>query len=403
MDPTGTLKKPLAGMRVIELGELIAGPFVGTLLADNGAEVIKVERPGRGDVLRQFGPLVDGTSAFWQVNSRNKKSVVLDITKDGGSSALKALIGLSDVLIDSMRPGVLDQRGLDDATLRKLNPNLIIVHVSAFGRSGPNASRGGYDPVAQGFCGLSNLTGDRGGPPMRAGGAIPVCDFMTGLLGAFGAVLALLQRRSGVVSIPAVDVALYDVAFRMIAPLIAYYEATGTEWQRDGNHSLGGAPTGHFMTADEKWICLSVQNDEQFARCARLVGRPQWTADPRFETLAGRTAHRDEIEAWVSEWIKTRPRSEALASIEAAGLGVGPIQSIGDMSKDPHLAVRDLTDVDDPILGKVRMPQTLPVVSGGAEHHTAAPMLGEHTHQVLSELLGYSDGMIAAVGDPAAQ
>ena len=120
-------------------------------------------------------------------------------------------------------------------------------------------------------------------------------------------------------------------------------------------------------------------------------------------TLAGRTAHRDEIEAWISEWIRARPRSEALASIEAAGLGVGPIQSIGDISKDPHLAVRDLRDVDDPILGKVRMPQTLPVVSGGAEHHTAAPMLGQHTHQVLSELLGYSDGMIAAVGNSAAQ
>lgn len=203
--------KPLAGTRVIELGELIAGPFVGTLLADNGAEVIKIERPGRGDVLRQFGPIVDGTSAFWQVNSRNKKSVVLDIARDGGLAILRDLFKTSDVLIDSLRPGVLDKTALSDEALRSLNPRLIVVHVSAFGRIGPNSKRGGYDPVAQGFCGLSNLTGERNGPPMRAGGAVPVCDFMTGLLGAFAAVLALHQRKGGMDPVPSVDVALYDV------------------------------------------------------------------------------------------------------------------------------------------------------------------------------------------------
>lgn len=390
--------KPLAGTRVIELGELIAGPFVGTLLADNGAEVIKIERPGRGDVLRQFGPIVDGTSAFWQVNSRNKKSVVLDIAHDGGLAILRDLIETSDVLIDSLRPGVLDKMALSDEALRSLNPRLIVVHVSAFGRIGPNSKRGGYDPVAQGFCGLSNLTGERDGPPMRAGGAVPVCDFMTGLLGAFAAVLALHQRKHGMSPIPSVDVALYDVAFRMIAPLISYYEATGKAWQRDGNHSLGGAPTGHFMTADDKWICLSVQNDEQFARCAALVDRPDWVSDARFATLLGRTAHRDEIEAWVSNWIRERNRSTVIAAFESKSLGVGPIQSIEDMASNEHLSARDLNAVEDPILGSVRMPRTLPI-NPNAGSQTPAPALGEHTRQVLSEVLGYSaERIVQAIG-----
>lgn len=386
--------KALAGTRVIELGELIAGPFVGTLLADNGAEVIKVERPGRGDVLRQFGPMVGGSSAFWQVNSRNKKSVVLDITQDGGLAILRDLIKTSDILIDSLRPGVLDQKGLSDEALQALNPELVIIHVSAFGRVGPNAKRGGYDPVAQGFCGLSHLTGERDGPPMRAGGAVPVCDFMTGLLGAFSAVLALHQRKGGQGPIPSIDVALYDVAFRMIAPLISYYEATGKAWQRDGNHSLGGAPTGHFVTADDKWICLSVQNDEQFARCAALVDRPDWVTDTRFATLSGRTAHRDEIEAWVSNWIRERDRSTVLAAFESKSLGVGPIQSIEDMASDEHLSARDLKAVEDPILGSVRMPRTLPI-NPNAGKQTPAPVLGEHTREVLSEVLGYSTETIA--------
>ena len=186
---------PLEGIRVLELGELIAGPFIGTLLAEFGAEVIKIERPGRGDLLRQFGPMVGRTSVFWQVNSRHKKSIVVDLGKRDGVAVFEDLVKRCDLIILSMRPGSLEARGIDEKKLKRLNPRLVIVFVSAFGRRGPQSGKGGYDPIGQGYSGLSYFTGERDGPPMRAGGAIPVCDFMTALLGAFGAVLALFGNN----------------------------------------------------------------------------------------------------------------------------------------------------------------------------------------------------------------
>src|SRR5688572_27353252 len=259
--------------------------MIGTLLGEFGAEVIKVERPGRGDVLRQFGPMIDGESVFWKVNARNKKSVVLDLGTAEGVAVLGDLLGHCDVLINSLRPGTLEGWGFDEASLRSRFPRLVLVYASAFGRDGPYADRGGYDPIAQGYSGLSFLTGERDGPPMRAGGAIPVCDFMTGFAGALGAVMALYRRDAGSGRDSAgatVDIALYDVAFRMLGPLLAWQDLTGETWMRDGNHSLGGAPTGHFQTRGGEWICTSVQNDAQFRRLAALIEQPGWLADARF-------------------------------------------------------------------------------------------------------------------------
>lgn len=384
---------PLHGLRVLELGELIAGPFIGTLLGEFGAEVIKIERPGRGDVLRQFGPIVNGESLYWLVNSRNKKSVVLDLGQPEGRAVLGDLIGKSDVLVTSLRPGTLEGWGFDEATLRAGHPRLVIVHASAFGRVGPNQARGGYDPIAQGFSGLSHMTGEADGPPMRAGGAIPVCDFMTGLMGAFGAVLALYARDGrGRNQGQAVDVALYDMAFRMLGPLLSLYDLTGQVWRRDGNHSLGGAPTGHFQTADGSWVCVSVQNDEQFARCAELVGHPEWPRDARFKSLRLRTENRDAIEEVVTAWIKSRPRDVVLKAFQDAGLGAGPINSVADMAKDEHLAARGIHWEELPSTGRFRAPAVFPMLSATpGSVRRDAPKHGQDTEEVLANVLGYPE------------
>ena len=261
-------KPPLSGLKVLELGELVAGPFIGTLLGEFGAEVFKVERPGRGDILRQFGPTVDGESLYWKANGRNKKSVVLDLEKASARTVLGELIARCDVLINSLRPGTMEKWGFTEEFLKESFPSLVVVYVSAFGRTGPKASEGGYDPIAQGFSGLSDMTGEADGPPMRAGGCIPVCDFMTGVAGS--ARRRSFTLRPGQDPRPAhgqsVDIALYDVAFRMTAPLLSYFDLSQEVWSRSGNHSLGGAPTGHFLTGDDRWVCVSVQNDEQFRR-----------------------------------------------------------------------------------------------------------------------------------------
>lgn len=393
------MRLPLEGLRVIEIGELVAGPFAGTLLAEFGAEVVKVERPGRGDLLRQFGPSVNGKSLYWLVNSRGKKSVVLDLRLPRGREVLAELIACSDVLVESLRPGTFEGWGFDEMALRKQNPRLVIVYASAFGRRGPYRAKGGYDPIAQGFSGLSYVTGSPDGPPMRAGGAIPICDFMTGVLGALGALLALYERDARGSGLgQAVDAALYDVAFRMLGPLLTLHDLTGEVWERQGNHSLGGAPTGHFRTGEGEWICMSVQSDDQFARCARLLGHPAWIDDPRFKTLNSRTRHRDMIEATVADWVGARQRDVVLRAFEEAGLVAGPIYSIADIAKDEHMAARGIEWHDEPELGRVRVPAVVPMLSrtpGTARR--SAPAVGADTADVLSGLLGYSEERIRAL------
>ena len=390
-------RPPLSGLKVLELGELIAGPFVGTLLGEFGAEVIKIERPGRGDVLRQFGPMVNGESLYWAVNGRNKKSVVLDLKKAAGRTVLGGLIARCDVLVNSLRPGTLESWGFTEEVLKTSFPTLVLVHASAFGRTGPKASQGGYDPVAQGFSGLSNLTGDAGGPPMRAGGAIPVCDFMTGLIGTLGAVLSLYARdRLPGGGGQSVDVALYDFAFRMTGPLLSYYDLSREVWSRNGNHSLGGAPTGHFLTGDDHWICVSVQNDEQFQRLAKLMGRSEWLADHRFADLESRTKHRELLCGEFADWARSQTRQGLIERFDDHGLIAGPINSVADMATDAHLAARGYGWVSDDELGEYRAPDVVPRLSDTpGSIRRRAPALGADTLEVLKRELSYSDAECA--------
>ena len=388
---------PLSGLKVLELGELVAGPFIGTLLGEFGAEVIKVERPGRGDILRQFGPTIDGESLYWRVNGRNKKSVVLDLDKASARTVLGELIARSDVLINSLRPGTMEKWGFTEESLNASFPGLVIIYVSAFGRTGPKASEGGYDPIAQGFSGLSDMTGDADGPPMRAGGSIPVCDFMTGVAGALGAVLSLYGRdRAHDARGQSVDIALYDVAFRMTAPLLSYFDLSQEVWSRSGNHSLGGAPTGHFLTGDDRWVCVSVQNDEQFRRLARLVNRSDWLTDRRYADNASRTRHRELICREFADWARLRTRQDLIQSFDDQGLVAGPINNVADLAADPHLAARGCSWVQDDEVGEYRTPDVVPRLSGTpGSVRRRAPALGADTFDILKRDLSYSDSACA--------
>jgi formyl-CoA transferase len=279
-----------------------------------------------------------------------------------------------------------------------MNPALVIVHVSGFGRNGPFSSRPGYDPVAQGFSGLSYNTGDPEGPPMRAGGSVPVCDFTSGYLGALGAILALYERKtSGKGQV--VDIALYDSAFRFLAPLITYFDNTGKILERAGNRSLGGAPTGHFETSDGRWVCVSVQNDDQFERCAQLVGHEEWIGDPRLRTLAMRTDHRVEIDDAVAGWIATKTREEVMRLFAESRLVCGEIYSPEDAAHDEHLQVRSLTTMEEPGIGPTRVPRVVPMLSRSpGEIRGPAPELGRDTAAVL-KALGYDSERIRRLAE----
>ena len=391
MNDGGMPNRVFDGLRVVELGDLVAGPFAGTLLAEFGAEVIKVERPGPGDFMRRFGPSVDGKSLYWLAHSAGKKSIILDLSRPEGLEVLRELLTRTDVLIESMRPGTLDRWQLSDSHLHELNPQLVTVHVSGFGASGPYKDKAGYDPVAQGFSGLSYLTGERDGAPMRAGGSIPVCDFTAGLLGAFGAAMSIYARDIRGTAGQTVDVALYDLAFRMIAPLLSYYELSGIAWNRDGNHSLGGAPTGHFRTQDGHWICASVQTDQQFGRLAKLIGRPDWLTDQQYSSLAQRTQHRDAIVQGFAAWVAEHSRTTVIDLLEGEGLAVGIIQSVVELAADPHLAQRSTEMHEEPGLGAVRSAMAVPQLSATPGRRSAgAPDLGQHTAEIMTDVLGYS-------------
>lgn len=384
---------PLSNIRVLELGELIAGPFIGTLLGEFGADVIKVERPGQGDIMRQFGPLVGDESVFWISNARNKRSVIIDLKSAAGLAVLRDLLSKCDVLVNSLRPGTLEGWGLTDHEMRSTFPSLVIVYASAYGRNGPYSDAGGYDPIAQGYSGLSFATGEANGPPMRAGGAIPVCDFMTGILGAFGAVLSLYARKncsSGEGQV--VDVSLYDAAFRMIGPLLTNYDLTGEVWKRNGNNSLSGAPTGHFETFDGSWICTSIHSNQHFRRLAELIERPEWISDGRFASSKLRTQHRDEINMNVANWIRERPRQHVITAFEQVGLTIGPINSVAELSIDAHLRQRSIIYHDHPDLGAIRVPGIVPRLDRTpGTIRQPAPRLGAHTKEVLCGLLNYSE------------
>jgi crotonobetainyl-CoA:carnitine CoA-transferase CaiB-like acyl-CoA transferase len=386
---------PLAGIRVLDLGTRIAAPFAATLLADFGAEVIKVELPRSGDFMRSIGPFVDGYSLWWAVEGRNKKSITLDLRTARGQELLKGLIAVSDVAVENFQPGTLETWGLGYETLRAINPGLILTRASVYGQTGPYRDRPGLDRNGIGFGGLLYITGYADRPPVRPG--VIVSDYLTGVFNAFAIMLALYHRDRRHAEGQCVDLALYESIFRILEHTVATYDRLGVVRGREGNRLRNAAPLDNWETQDGQFVCIVAAGDGLFPRLAHAMGRDDLVRDARFASLAARVEHADEINAIVGDWVKGHTAAEVETLLVAAQVPVTRAHSIADIFANPHYAARaDIVEVDDPTIGPVRMQAVYPRLSETPGRiQRGAPKLGEHNHEVYGSLLGLSAAEIA--------
>ncbi|MCO5122966.1 MAG: CoA transferase [Rhizobacter sp.] len=386
---------PLQGLRVIELAQIMAGPSCGALLADLGAEVIKVEKiPGGDDTRRYAEPSVNGESAAFMMMNRNKRGIAVDLKTESGQQVLRRLASGADVLIENYRRGALDRLGLGVAALRALNPALIYCSISGYGRTGPAADKGGFDLIAQGASGLMSITGVPGGEPVKVGS--PVTDMNAGILGALGIVSAYVHRlKTG--EGQHVDTSLFEAGIHQTAWQAAIFFATGVSPGPGGSAHVLAAPYQAFPTADG-WINIGGANQSNWERVARLVGAPELIADPRFIDNSARMAHRAELSRLLGEHLRQRPTRDWLLALDAAGVPAGPIQSIGEMSSDPQTLAREMVvELDHPVAGRTRalgVPLKFSATPAGVRR--PAPTFGQHTRDVLREI-GYADAEIESL------
>jgi len=372
-------------VRVLDLGTRIAGPFCAGLLGELGAEVIKIEQPGRGDFMREIGPFTDnGYSLFWAVEGRGRKSVTLDLRRPRGQEAFRALAATADVVVENFRPGTLERWEIAPGDL---DPRLVTVRISTFGQDGPNSRRPGLDRVGIGFGGLLHITGYPDLPPVRVG--VTISDYLTGVFSANAAVAALYARdaRGGAGAV--IDAALYGAVLRVLEWTLAGYDKLGTVRDRQGNRLDNSAPLDNYPTADERWICIVAGSDANFARLCAAMGIPDLVEHPRFATLPERARHAAEINDLVAAWTRQRSAAVVEAACVAHDVPVATAYTAVDIFGDPHVEARgDLVTVDDPVVGPVRQQAPFPRFVGEAVPvPEGAPTLGAHTREVLGAVL----------------
>ncbi|WP_036504604.1 CaiB/BaiF CoA transferase family protein [Nocardia aobensis] len=394
--------RPLAGVRVLELGNYIAAPTAGRILGDFGAEVIKVERPKTGDELRNWRLYGGDTSMLYRTVNRNKKSITLDLRTDAGRAIVLDLIRHCDVLLENFRPGMLEKWGLGPEVLDEANPDLVITRISAYGQTGPLSQRPGFAAVAEAIGGLRELVGDPDRPPVRVG--VSIGDSIAGIYAAFGTVLALFQRRGAEERIPLpqriIDVALNESILSVMESLVPDYEAYGINRQRVGGRMEGIAPSNAYPCADGTSIIIGGNGDAIFRRYMQVIERPDLAEDPELQDNAGRWRHRDRLDAAIGEWSVRHTRDEALAILEQAAIPCGPIYTAADIVADEQYRARNMiqhfpVDVGAAEPKQVAFTGIVPVIGERSlPIRTVGPDLGEHTREVLSELLGMSDADI---------
>ena len=382
---------PLAGLKVLELGQLIAGPFAGKTLGDFGADVIKIEPPGDGDPLRLWRMLHQGTSVWWQVQSRNKRSVVLDLRTTEGRADVAALAAECDVLIENFKPGTLEKWGLGYDTLAAANPGLIMLRISGYGQTGPYRDLPGFAVVAEAMGGLRHLMGEPGRPPVRAG--VSLGDTLAGLHGVIGVLLALQARQRSVTpQTPkgrgqVVDVALYESVFNCMESLLPEYSAFGTVRQPAGSALPGIAPSNAYRCADGQ-VVIGGNGDSIFKRLMAAIGRDDLGADPGLTDNAMRAARVDELDAAITAWTVQRPVAEVVAVLQAASVPVGRIYTVADIASDPHFLARGMIEqATTPDGLPLAVPGIVPKLSATpGSIRSPAPTLGQHSADVLGGL-----------------
>lgn len=386
---------PLSDLKVVELGTLIAGPFCGQILGDFGADLVKLEDPGKGDPMRQWGrSLPQGHSPWWPVIGRNKKSVTLDLRSAEGQALARTLIGRADVVIENFRPGTMEKWGLSYESLSAENPGLIMARVSGFGQTGPYSQRAGYGLIGEAMGGLRAVTGEADRPPARAG--VSIGDSLAAVHAVMGILMALHSRRAtgrGQV----VDAAIYESVLAMMENMVTEYDITGYVRERSGSILPGIAPSNVYPTADDDMILIGGNGDNVFERLAKVMGKPELATDPRFDSHSSRGLNQSLLDEMVADWTRTQELAALLALLEANGIPCGRIYRPPEMLADPQFAARDsIVTTDHPVFGPVRMQNTFPRMSDTpGKVRWPGPPLGEHTEAVLKEWAGLSSEAVA--------
>jgi succinyl-CoA--D-citramalate CoA-transferase len=387
--------RPLDDIRVLELGAFLAGPFCGQLLADFGAEVIKVEPPGKGDPMREWGRhRHNGRTLWWPILARNKKSVTLDLRSAAGQEIARELALQSDILLENFRPGTLEAWGLDYETLRAHNPGLIMVRVSGFGQSGPYRDKTGFGSIGEAMGGIRSITGFPDRPPTRIG--ISIGDSLAATFATIGALTALHQRgRSGQGQI--VDIGIYEGVLALMESMIPEYQLTGHRRERTGNILPNVAPSNIYPTRDGGWFAIGANADAIFKRLATAMGQPHLADNPRYATHKARGENQAELDDLIAAWTVAFSADELQGLMDAHGVPAGRIYTAKEMLSDQHFAARQaIIGVADPLLGEVKMQNAFPFLSetpGGVDW--TGPELGQHNADIFTGLLGMSAERLA--------
>lgn len=389
-----TANAPLAGLKVIELGTLIAGPFAARICAEFGAEVIKVESPDGGDPLRKWRKLYEGTSLWWFVQARNKQSITLNLKHEAGREVLKKLLSEADILIENFRPGVLEKLGLGWEVLHALNPKLVMVRLSGFGQTGPMKDQPGFGAVGESMGGLRYITGFADRPPVRTG--ISIGDSIAALWGVIGALMALRHREVNGGQGQVVDVALYEAIFAMMESMIPEFDVFGFIRERSGNIMPGITPSSIHTSSDGKHIQIGANGDAIFKRFMQAISRDDLAEAPDLASNDGRDARRDELYGVIDRWVGSLPLEQVLMILNQAEVPASRIFSAEDMFHDPQFLAREmLLSATLPDGKAFKMPGIVPKLSDTpGQVKWVGPQLGEHNQAVLNRL-GYSDAQIA--------